>query len=114
MDFTKKFIKNNFNKNENNKVTKNSKIIDFNSIDLKDIFEKENNDNILIHYTLDNDKKFITIYINPNDINYYYFDLHFSKDFDIKEMLLIFLNRTNKKIGIDLIENENKQILRYR
>ena len=113
MDFTKKFIKNNFNRNENNKVTKNSKIIDFNSINIKDIFEKENNGNILIHFTLNNDKKFITIYINPNDINYYYFDLHFSKDFDIKKMLPIFLNRIDKKIGIDLIENENRQILRY-
>lgn len=118
-NFTKKFVKNNIEKNEENKVLcQDHTFIDpiqditeeFELSELDDIF---NCDDLQIHYTLENDNKYIDICVE-NGIDFiYYFEIHFAKDFDVKRMLDLFLNRTERKnVQIDLVEDQNRNILK--
>ena len=119
MNLTKRFIKNNITKNDENKIlcqdhTYIEPIQDiteeFDLSELDAIFE---NENLEVHYSLDNDEKYIDICLNTGIDFIYWFEIHFKKTFDVKEMVSLFLNRTDKGIQIDLIEDGNRSILKY-
>ena len=119
MTFTKTFIKRNICNNAENKI----EIVDHTLIDnitdiTSDFDIKEelssifNNEELEIHWSLNNDAKYIEICLNTNIDFIYWFTINFEKNFDIKKMLDVFCSKIEQNAQIDLIENHNRQILK--
>jgi len=118
MTFTQTFIKRNIYNNVENII----EIVDYTLIDnITDItsdFDIEelnnifNNEELEIHWLLDNDNKYIEICLNTNVDFIYWFTINFEPNFDIKQMLDVFLSKIEQNAQIDLIEDNNRQILK--